>query len=108
MCGNIISDQKLTLYRDDESENDSGEEDSIAAPKSKLRKVDINLENVFSKQKDSELLLRRFIPLESLMIVEIKEKKDDKTFTVRIDDTIKAAGRHLYDVKSKLVISKAF
>ena len=104
---NIVFDQKWKL-QDEVNEEGDGEmsdeedisEDNPDVTKPKRRKVNRNLENVFPSRRSLNRYLQDASYLNLRMVAEIMLSKNDNVVTVGIDDTVKAAGRRLYDVKT--------
>ena len=109
---NIIFDQKWKL-QDEHNEESDGEisdgeiyddqdknDNNLEASKPKRRKVNTKLENVFPSRRTLNRYLQDASYLNLRMVADIMLSKTDEVMTVGIDDTVKAAGRRLYDVKT--------
>ena len=104
---NIIFDQKWKLQNELNEEGD-GEmsdeeeetEDNPEFVRPKLRKVNTDLENVFPSRRSLNRYLQDASYMNLRMVADILLNKDDKVVTVGVDDTVKAAGRRLLDVKT--------
>ena len=96
-----IFNQKWTLYNDNENESDNADEDNPDIPKSKLRKVNINLDNAFPSRRALNCCFKGAAFVDLLIVAGIMLNKDDKNFAVMVGGTNIAARRHLHDMKTE-------
>jgi len=101
---NGIFDQEWQLTTEDdedeeERKHDESDETTMTAKRRRVN-TDIDNDNVFPSRRTLMRYVEDASYMNLKMVAEVMLNKEDQVVTVGIDDTTKAAGRRLYDVKT--------